>query len=158
MSLSFKQLRWDYACPTQPQNPDCLPCLFLQFKQQGQDETNVVQIFSKQAVLMDALISTIVDELKRRASWSEPEMEANSLAARLDDVPEVQIPLTVKKMRQEQGLSGRLRKLSIAKFSSSGDYLNSVGSLEFKRESRPRWFLAAFANFLYHVIPLRVYI
>lgn len=85
MSLSFKQLRWDYACPTQPQNPDCLPCLFLQFKQQGQDETNVVQIFSKQAVLMDALISTIVDELKRRASWSEPEMEANSLAARLDD-------------------------------------------------------------------------
>ncbi|XP_040357216.1 FERM domain-containing protein 8 isoform X3 [Ixodes scapularis] len=136
MSLQYRQMSWDYACPAQPQNPDCLPCLFLQFQQPGQADTSVVQIFSKQAVLMDALISTIVDELKRRPSWNKPDVDPTTLTTRPED--DVQVPLTVKKIRQEQGLSCRLRKLSIAKFSSAGDYLNSRGSLEFKRDSRPR--------------------
>ncbi|CAN7937650.1 unnamed protein product [Ixodes hexagonus] len=136
MSLQYRQMSWDYACPAQPQNPDCLPCLFLQFQQPGQADTSVLQIFSKQAVLMDALISTIVDELKRRPSWNKPDVDPTTLTTRLED--DVQVPLTVKKIRQEQGLSCRLRKLSIAKFSSAGDYLNSKGSLEFKRDSRPR--------------------
>ncbi|XP_037499426.1 putative FERM domain-containing protein FRMD8P1 isoform X3 [Rhipicephalus sanguineus] len=136
LSLPYKQLSWDYACPTQPDNPDCLPCLFLQFQLPGQNETSVLQIFSRQAILMDALISTIVDELKKRASWIESEAEAVAVNSRADD--DIQVPLTVKKLRQEQGLSGRLRKLSIAKFNSSGDYLNSKGSLEFRRDDRPR--------------------
>nr|XP_037274519.1 putative FERM domain-containing protein FRMD8P1 [Rhipicephalus microplus] len=135
LSLPYKQLSWDYACPTQPDNPDCLPCLFLQFQLPGQNETSVLQIFSRQAVLMDALISTIVDELKKRASWIESEADATTVNRADDDI---QVPLTVKKLRQEQGLSGRLRKLSIAKFNSSGDYLNSKGSLEFRRDDRPR--------------------
>ncbi|XP_077521668.1 FERM domain-containing protein 8-like isoform X1 [Amblyomma americanum] len=137
LSLPYKQLSWDYACPTQPDNPDCLPCLFLQFQLPGQSETSVLQIFSRQAVLMDALISTIVDELKKRASWIEPDVDSSAVnSSRTDD--DIQVPLTVKKLRQEQGLSGRLRKLSIAKFNSSGDYLNSKGSLEFRRDDRPR--------------------
>ncbi|KAL1475245.1 hypothetical protein MTO96_037437 [Rhipicephalus appendiculatus] len=134
--LPYKQLSWDYACPTQPDNPDCLPCLFLQFQLPGQNETSVLQIFSRQAILMDALISTIVDELKKRASWIESEADTMAVNSRADD--DIQVPLTVKKLRQEQGLSGRLRKLSIAKFNSSGDYLNSKGSLEFRRDDRPR--------------------
>ncbi|KAH9375063.1 hypothetical protein HPB48_015897 [Haemaphysalis longicornis] len=160
LSLPYKQLSWDYACPTQADNPDCLPCLFLQFQLPGQSDTSVVQIFSRQAVLMDALISTIVDELKKRASWSEPDIDPGAVNSRADD--DIQVPLTVKKLRQEQGLSGRFRKLSIAKFNSSGewgrcsrdalksiasrvlscfqesDYLNSKGSLEFRRDDRPR--------------------
>lgn len=136
LSLPYKQLSWDYACPTQADNPDCLPCLFLQFQLPGQSDTSVVQIFSRQAVLMDALISTIVDELKKRASWSEPDIDPSAVNSRADD--DIQVPLTVKKLRQEQGLSGRFRKLSIAKFNSSGDYLNSKGSLEFRRDDRPR--------------------
>ncbi|XP_075555298.1 FERM domain-containing protein 8 Bili isoform X2 [Dermacentor variabilis] len=136
LSLPYKQLSWDYACPTQPDNPDCLPCLFLQFQLPGQNETSVLQIFSRQAILMDALISTIVDELKKRASWIEANVETTAVSSRADD--DIQVPLTVKKLRQEQGLSGRLRKLSIAKFNSSGDYLNSKGSLEFRRDDRPR--------------------
>uniref|UniRef100_A0A131YJD7 FERM domain-containing protein 8 n=1 Tax=Rhipicephalus appendiculatus TaxID=34631 RepID=A0A131YJD7_RHIAP len=136
LSLPYKQLSWDYACPTQPDNPDCLPCLFLQFQLPGQNETSVLQIFSRQAILMDALISTIVDELKKRASWIESEADTMAVNSRADD--DIQVPLTVKKLRQEQGLSGRLRKLSIAKFNSSGDYLNSKGSLEFRRDDRPR--------------------
>ncbi|KAH7941534.1 hypothetical protein HPB49_014709 [Dermacentor silvarum] len=121
LSLPYKQLSWDYACPTQPDNPDCLPCLFLQFQLPGQNETSVLQVFSRQSI-----ITFIVFRACFQLCW-EVQYRAD-----------IQVPLTVKKLRQEQGLSGRLRKLSIAKFNSSGDYLNSKGSLEFRRDDRPR--------------------
>lgn len=133
MSLQYKQLSWDCACSTQPQNPNCLPCLFLQFQQPGQTETNIVQIFSKQAVLMDALISTMVEDLKKRPSWSEDEADGCAATARSDE--DVQVPLTTRKIREEQGISVRMRKLSIAKFSSRGEYINSRGSLVFKSDA-----------------------
>ncbi|XP_064484788.1 FERM domain-containing protein 8-like isoform X2 [Ornithodoros turicata] len=137
MSLQYRHLSWDCAHPAQPQNPNCLPCLFLQFQQPGQNEISMVQLFSKQAVLMDALIATLVEELKKRPSWAEDEVDGVGAGTHSDE--DVQIPLTAKKIRDEQGLSGKMRKLSIARFSSRGDYINSRGSLAFKNEAgRPR--------------------
>ena len=31
LGLKFEELSWDYAKPSQENNEDCLPCLFLQF-------------------------------------------------------------------------------------------------------------------------------
>ena len=62
-------MSWDYAKPSQENNEDCLPCLFIQFCviENGRRVSKILQIFSRQAVQMDALIATFVDELKQRA-------------------------------------------------------------------------------------------
>ena len=31
LGLKFEELSWDYAKPSQENNEDCLPCLFIQF-------------------------------------------------------------------------------------------------------------------------------
>ena len=65
----MEELSWDYAKPSQENNEDCLPCLFIQFCviENGRRVSKILQIFSRQAVQMDALIATFVDELKQRA-------------------------------------------------------------------------------------------
>ena len=68
LGLKLEELSWDYAKPSQENNEDCLPCLFIQFCviENGRRVSKILQIFSRQAVQMDALISTFVDELKQR--------------------------------------------------------------------------------------------
>ena len=69
LGLKLEELSWDYAKPSQENNEDCLPCLFIQFCviENGRRVSKILQIFSRQAVQMDALIATFVDELKQRA-------------------------------------------------------------------------------------------
>ena len=74
LGLKLEELSWDYAKPSQENNEDCLPCLFIQFCviENGRRVSKILQIFSRQAVQMDALINTFVDELKQRvAMYSE---------------------------------------------------------------------------------------
>ena len=72
LGLKLEELSWDYAKPSQENNEDCLPCLFIQFCviENGRRVSKILQIFSRQAVQMDALIATFVDELKQRAQVS----------------------------------------------------------------------------------------
>ena len=73
MGLKLEELSWDYAKPSQETNEDCLPCLFIQFCviENGRRVSKILQIFSRQAVQMDALINTFVDELKQRAMYND---------------------------------------------------------------------------------------
>ena len=68
LGLKFEELSWDYAKPSQENNEDCLPCLFIQFCviENGRRVSKILQVFSRQAVQMDALISAFVDEIKQR--------------------------------------------------------------------------------------------
>jgi hypothetical protein len=80
LGLKLEELSWDYAKPSQETNEDCLPCLFIQFCviENGRRVSKILQIFSRQAVQMDALINTFVDELKQRvAMYSEDMHEGN---------------------------------------------------------------------------------
>lgn len=50
LGLKFEDLSWDFAKPSQEDNPDCLPCIFVQFRvvENGMRVTKILQIFSKQ--------------------------------------------------------------------------------------------------------------
>ncbi len=48
--LRYEELSWEYAEPQDKDNPDCMPCLFLQFpaEENGDDVTKLLQIFSRE--------------------------------------------------------------------------------------------------------------
>ncbi len=61
-------MSWEYAEPQNKDNPDCMPCIFLQFPhkdENGQDVTKLLQIFSREAPLMDAMIDVCVKAKKK---------------------------------------------------------------------------------------------
>ncbi|CAH1792219.1 unnamed protein product [Owenia fusiformis] len=65
LGLVYKDFSWEYAESAKSQyNPSCLPCLFIQFKDDldgdGKYESKILQVFSKQAVMADVLIQTFV--------------------------------------------------------------------------------------------------
>lgn len=53
----FESLKVELGWPSNETNPNCLPCLFLQFSELESRQSKMLQIFSKQAPMMDALIS-----------------------------------------------------------------------------------------------------
>ncbi|XP_071810414.1 putative FERM domain-containing protein FRMD8P1 isoform X1 [Asterias amurensis] len=67
LGLTFDELSWEYTEPTEDR-PDCLPCLWLEFDshESGKKCSKVLQIFSKQAVMMNAMIEASVDELNKQ--------------------------------------------------------------------------------------------
>lgn len=77
LGLKLEELSWDYAKPSQENNEDCLPCLFIQFCviENGRRVSKILQIFSRQASQMDALINTFVDELKQRVAMYNEDHE-----------------------------------------------------------------------------------
>ncbi|KAJ9585101.1 hypothetical protein L9F63_020557, partial [Diploptera punctata] len=50
LGLKYEEMSWDFAKPSQEDNPDCLPCLFLQFMvlENGTRVSKILQVFSKQ--------------------------------------------------------------------------------------------------------------
>jgi hypothetical protein len=79
LGLKHEELSWDYAKPSQENNDDCLPCLFIQFCviENGRRVSKILQIFSRQAIQMDALISSFVDELKQRVALYNEDSDGN---------------------------------------------------------------------------------
>ena len=50
MGLRYDDVTWEYAEPTDRANPNCIPCIFLQFKMTEHRErvSKVLQVFSRQ--------------------------------------------------------------------------------------------------------------
>ena len=50
MGLTYEQLKWEFALPKNPEDRNCMPCLFLQFgaSENGRNCTKVLQVFSRQ--------------------------------------------------------------------------------------------------------------
>ena len=48
LGLKFEELSWDYAKPSQENNEDCLPCLFIQFCviENGRRVSKILQVGS----------------------------------------------------------------------------------------------------------------
>lgn len=53
LGLKYCELSWEMAKPSDERNPDCLPCLFLQFpvRENGARVYKILQVFSKQVSL-----------------------------------------------------------------------------------------------------------
>jgi hypothetical protein len=67
IGLPYQYLSWQYAESTKSaSNPDCLPCLFLQFPENALEghefssDTKLFQVFSRETVLMDKLIEACI--------------------------------------------------------------------------------------------------
>lgn len=68
--MRYEELSWDYARPAKEDDPNCFPCIFLQFivVENGARVSKILQVFSRQASLMDTLISGFVQQLKEKSS------------------------------------------------------------------------------------------
>lgn len=86
--LTFDQLSWEYAEPRDKENPDCLPCLFLQFgmTEENKQVTKLMQVFSKEAQLADALIEACIKLKTQEKAISEVEVEEESKDNDFDDI------------------------------------------------------------------------
>lgn len=67
-------MSWEYARPSKEEDPNCLPCLFVQFMvvENGARVSKILQVFSKQASLMDILITSFVNQVKTKSN-DEPD-------------------------------------------------------------------------------------
>lgn len=67
LTLRFEEFNWEYAKPSNG-NVTSLPCLFILFMvvENGARVSKILQIFSKQARLMDTLISYFMTQLKTK--------------------------------------------------------------------------------------------
>ncbi|XP_022085914.1 putative FERM domain-containing protein FRMD8P1 isoform X2 [Acanthaster planci] len=66
LGLTYDELSWEYTEPARD-NPGCMPCLWLEFDSEegGKRCSKVLQIFSRQAVMMNAMIEASVEELNK---------------------------------------------------------------------------------------------
>lgn len=122
LGLKYEELSWDFAKPSQEDNPDCLPCLFLQFRvlENGTRVSKILQVFSKQAVMMDALITGFVDELKQKGNSSSNSDELDRPSEAATDSDETHMPLTRRDLPQAF-LGNKLSKLTLATFDEEAD-------------------------------------
>ena len=58
LGLKFEELSWDYAKPSQENNEDCLPCLFIQFCviENGRRVSKILQVWSRTIVVKPTLV------------------------------------------------------------------------------------------------------
>jgi len=153
LGLKFEELSWDYAKPSQENNEDCLPCLFIQFCviENGRRVSKILQVFSRQAVQMDALISAFVDEIKQRAAMYAEDGDGNIYndnssteadGKTKDEKQELPknlsksdclVPLTTVSRRgiPESCLSNKLSRLTLATFDDEGHCIGHMGSWSF---------------------------
>ena len=164
LGLKFEELSWDYAKPSQENNEDCLPCLFIQFCviENGRRVSKILQVkintlyffyahyftlalrasknvsvslqvFSRQAVQMDALISAFVDEIKQKAAMYNEDGEAMYQDNSTSDHDECLVPLTTVSRRgiPESCLSNKLSRLTLATFDDEGHCIGHMGSWSF---------------------------
>ncbi|XP_069969145.1 FERM domain-containing protein 8 isoform X2 [Bactrocera oleae] len=67
IGLRYEDLSWDFAKPRVNNDPDCQTCIFIQFDtmENGIQVSKLMQIFSKQASMIDALISYFTEQIRK---------------------------------------------------------------------------------------------
>ncbi|CAH1393403.1 unnamed protein product [Nezara viridula] len=133
VGLKYEELSWDFAKPSQEDNPDCLPCLFLQFRvvENGTKVSKILQIFSKQAVMMDALITGFVEELKLKLSSNTiPNNNIDRSTTIFDNNLNIDGAAT-RNDSSPSFLTNKLRKLTLATFDEEGRCIGQMGSWSF---------------------------
>ncbi|CAG0917242.1 unnamed protein product [Notodromas monacha] len=126
LGLKYSELSWDFAKPLKDTDPDCLPCLFIQFPvmEAGMPVSKIVQIFSKQAVMMDALISAHVEDIRCRAAVYGDDVDGVFDGA--TDVDDVLIPLSTVSRKEVPNscLANKFDKLTMATFNEDVFFLS----------------------------------
>ncbi|CAL7949594.1 unnamed protein product [Xylocopa violacea] len=120
LGLRYSELSWEMAKPSDESNLDCLPCLFLQFpvRENGARVYKILQVFSRQAIMMDTLISGFAEEHRRHG--------ANGDVANTDR-------LTDHAIGSNTGsFTNKLSKFTLATFDDEGRCIGQMGSWSFQ--------------------------
>ncbi|XP_060534526.1 putative FERM domain-containing protein FRMD8P1 isoform X2 [Cylas formicarius] len=132
LGLRYEEFSWEYARPTREDNPDCLPCLFIQFlvSENGTRVSKILQVFSKQASLIDTLIGAFVSQINRNTSRSNDDIDKtlDNLGVNENDSSAVgsnNCPMEYTVM------CNKLGKLSLATFDEDGHCIGQMGSWSF---------------------------
>ncbi|XP_045466874.1 putative FERM domain-containing protein FRMD8P1 [Harmonia axyridis] len=129
VGLRYEDLSWEFARPSREDEPNCLPCLFLQFMvvENGTRVSKILQVFSRQARLMDGLITQFVNRIKQKATdetdnKASPEYQANT---ENETRPIVNYPNSTQTI---SSLSNKLGRLTLATFDENGHCIGHMGS------------------------------
>ncbi|XP_049548047.1 uncharacterized protein LOC125959276 [Anopheles darlingi] len=125
LGLKYEEFSWEYAKPSNVNDPECLPCIFLQFGavENGIAATKLMQIFSRQAAMVDALITHFIEQDKRRKESGADADQAGGLADNTYVEPN---PI---KNNGIGVLSNKFARLTLATFDDEGRCIGQTGSL-----------------------------
>ncbi|XP_050308256.1 putative FERM domain-containing protein FRMD8P1 [Anthonomus grandis grandis] len=133
LGLRFEEFRWDCSKPTRDNNPDYLPCLFIQFMivENGARVSKMLQVFSRQASLMDTLITTYVSQLSQNMSNDEIDNKAYDTQRNADNDNHNLVVGNSGYASKYSKLSNKLSKLTLATFDDEGRCIGKSGSWSF---------------------------
>ncbi|KAK0082262.1 hypothetical protein PV325_010762 [Microctonus aethiopoides] len=119
LGLKYSELSWEMAKPSDESNPDCLPCLFLQFpvRENGARVFKILQVFSRQAIMMDTLISVFAEDSRQ-----------------IDDSIDVtnQNRTEGSVISNANSFTNKLSKFTLATFDDQGRCIGQMGSWSFQ--------------------------
>ncbi|XP_050354470.1 putative FERM domain-containing protein FRMD8P1 [Nymphalis io] len=141
LGLLYEELSWDIGLPSED-NEDCLPCLFLQFMvvENGLRVSKILQVFSKQAIMMDTLIEHFAGEYRKRLGQETPSDHANYDYH--SDSGSISLPPLSRPDSPQRRLANKLSRLSLATHDGRGHLLGGAG--DWRADSRhrlPAWVL-----------------
>lgn len=114
MSLPHGQFTWEVALPSDDQSPDRMPCVFVHV-QTDSNRANLMQVFTKQALLIESLLKkfeSLLDNVDSRSTHSQASV--NSF-------------LTSHSMT--------LKRFCCAKFNNKGECIKKKGSFNYVKNS-----------------------
>ncbi|KAF7280697.1 hypothetical protein GWI33_005554 [Rhynchophorus ferrugineus] len=132
LGLKYEEFSWDYTKSSREDNPDCLPCLFIQFMvvENGARVSKMLQVFSKQASLMDTLINSYVSELTVKAN-EDVENKMYDSQANSDNDNHASTTGNYLYPSNYSVLSNKLSRLTLATFDENGHCIGQMGSWSF---------------------------
>ncbi|XP_050531247.1 putative FERM domain-containing protein FRMD8P1 [Daktulosphaira vitifoliae] len=135
LGLKYQDFSWEFAKPSQENNEHCLPCIFLQFLilENGARVSKILQVFSKQAVMMDALITCFVEDFRHKLAINEyDDVDRTGGFEHISVGDGSQIPLAhLYRSEPQSRLCNKLNKLTLATFDEDGHCIGQMGSWSF---------------------------
>ncbi|CAH2094754.1 unnamed protein product [Euphydryas editha] len=141
LGLLYEELSWDIGLPSDD-NEDCLPCLFLQFMvvENGLRVSKILQVFSKQAIMMDTLIEHFAGEYRKRLGQETPSDHANYDYH--SDSGSISLPPLSRPDSPQRRLANKLARLALATHDGRGNLLGGAGDWHSALHHRqPAWIL-----------------
>ncbi|XP_041969933.1 putative FERM domain-containing protein FRMD8P1 isoform X2 [Aricia agestis] len=140
LGLLYEELSWDIGLPSED-NEDCLPCLFLQFMvvENGLRVSKILQVFSKQAVMMDTLVSHFAGEYRKRLGQETPSDHANYDYH--SDSGSISLPPLSRPDSPQRRLANKLSRLALATHDGRGNLLGGAGDWGGLHPRQPSWIL-----------------
>lgn len=131
LGLMYDEISWEYTEPAKGK-PDCLPCLWLEFDvaEGPKKYSKLLQIFSKQAIMMNAMIEACVEELnkKDRINTPPPVSERKSV---VDELLRVAIKTSAPVLtglpvkEPKTSLCTKTKRLCLSTYSDNGELIET---------------------------------